>query len=179
MLPRRPSLTEDKLLLLYTIDSLEPITAEQLLLFLVEKELMDYITLQLVLAELCEAGLLVKHAHELGALYRLSAEGLEMLELFGSRVPFSRVQRVREAADAWRARFEDEREMVATYTQLPEGDYLVRLLVNEEDIALMDISLRIPSREQAILFAGQWPKKAGTLYANILRTLNDQTTSDE
>ena len=49
---RHPSETENKLLLLHAIDRLGSATSQQLLTFVVENELMDYISLQLGLAEL-------------------------------------------------------------------------------------------------------------------------------
>ncbi|HML48562.1 MAG TPA: DUF4364 family protein [Clostridia bacterium] len=174
MLPRRPSLTENKLLLLYTLDRLGPVTAEQLLLFFVDHNLMDYITLQLALAELCEAELLVKHAHESGVLYRLSAEGLHTLELFRERIPFSRLQCVDEAATAWRVRFARERQVLADYEPVEEGEYAVRLRILEEDMTLMDLSLRLPERERAIHFCNAWTEKAGALYAHLMRELDAQ-----
>ena len=58
---RHPSETENKLLLLHAIDRLGAATSQQLLTFVVENELMDYISLQLGLAELDESGFLRKH----------------------------------------------------------------------------------------------------------------------
>ena len=76
---RHPSETENKLLLLHAIDRLGAATSQQLLSFVVENELMDYISLQLGLAELDESGFLRKQPHALGTLYALTGKGHDAL----------------------------------------------------------------------------------------------------
>lgn len=171
---RTPSDTENKLLLLHAIERLGAVTAEQLLVFMVDNEQMDYITLQLGLAELDDAGLLRKQKHPLGTLYALTGKGHDALALFRARVPHSRLSTVDERAAIFRRRFRDEKQILANFAKCEDGDYTVtlRLLENERDLLHMDIS--VPSHEHAQRFCDAWMAQASTIYAHIMHTLGDE-----
>lgn len=179
MISRMPSPTENKLLLLYAVERLGPVTSQQLLRFMVEHGQMNYITLQLSIAELSEAGLLSKRSHELGTLYSLSAEGEETLALFTGRIPPSRRQCVDEAPEVWRSRFKRERQMLSECTQLEGGDYLVRLKVLEGDQSLMELSLRLPDRKDAHRFCDVWESRASAVYGCVMRLLGEGSDGAE
>lgn len=172
---RNPSMTEQKLVTLYALDQLGPTTALQLLRFMVENELMDYIALQLSTAEMDEMGLLRKIPHELGALYAPSAEGYETLELFKKRIPHSRITCIDQAAPAWKQRFRHEKQVLADWVETPGGEFQVRLKLMESELPLLDMTLSLPTREQANTFCARWPEAASELYALLMRTLGEES----
>jgi hypothetical protein len=164
---------EHKLLVLYAMHGLGPATAEQLLRFFVDRDQMNYIDLQLSLAELRESGLLNRYNHPLGVLYQPSVEGIETLRMFRNRIPYSSRHSVDDALMGWRARFTHERHVLHHVSKLPDGALEVRLSIMEEDELLMEIAVRAPDDERAERFCDEWTKKAGAMYAKILRVLND------
>jgi len=167
-------MTEQKLVTLYALDRLGPATALQLLRFMVENEMMDYIALQLSTAELDDMGLLSKLPHPLGALYAPSAKGYETLELFRSRIPHSRAARIDEIAQVWKRRFSEEKQVLADWESMPTGEYVARLRLLEGELALLDIRVSLPTREQANRFCRRWPEAAGELYARMMQTLGEE-----
>ncbi|MDR1598717.1 MAG: DUF4364 family protein [Oscillospiraceae bacterium] len=169
---RKGSPTEDKLLLLYAMHGLGPTTAEQLLRFFVDRDQMNYIDLQLALAELRENGLLRKQLHPLGVLYQPSVAGIQTLELFQRRIPYSRRVSVDDALIGWRARFSHEQHVVHRVETLEDGARVVRLSIMEQDEELLSITVRAPDDLRAERFCKSWSKNAGMLYARILRTLD-------
>lgn len=171
MTARNPSMTEQKLVTLCALERLGPTTALQLLRFMVENELMDYIALQLAMAELDEMGLLRKIPHELGALYALSEEGFSTLRMFHKRIPHSRMRQIEAAAPAWKHRFREEKQVMADWSQDTMGEYTVRLRLLEGEMPLLDMSLSLPTREQAVTFCTNWPRRAGELYARLMHEL--------
>ncbi len=171
---RQPTMTEQKLVALYALDQLGPTTALQLLRFMVENELMDYIALQLATAELDEMGLLRKLPHELGALYAPSTQGYETLKLFQRRIPRSRIALVDEAAPIWKRRFREEKQVLADWETTASGEYQVRMKLMEGELPLLDMTLNLPTREQAARFCARWPALASELYAHMMRTLGEE-----
>ncbi|GHU70773.1 hypothetical protein AGMMS49992_03650 [Clostridia bacterium] len=169
---RKGSATEDRLLLLYAMHGLGPTTAEQLLRFFVDLDQMNYIDLQLALAELRENGLLRKQLHPLGVLYQPSVAGIETLALFQKRIPYSRRMSIDDALIGWRARFSHERHVVHQIDTEPDGAKLVRLTIIEEDEELLSLTVRAPDDQRAERFCKSWSKNASALYGQILRTLN-------
>ena len=176
MINREPTLTDQKLLVLCALDHLGQVTALQLLRFMVENDLMDYIALQLATAELDEMGLLRKAPHALGTLYAPSAQGSEALVLFGTRLPHSRRAQIAAIADDWRHRFRQEKQVLADWTQTPTGEYAVHLRVLEQELPLLEMTLSLPTREQASMFCARWPANATALYAQLMRTLGEEDT---
>jgi hypothetical protein len=162
-----------KLLLLYAMHGLGPTTAEQLLRFFVDLDQMNYIDLQLALAELRENGLLRKQIHPLGVLYQPSVSGIETLRLFSKRIPYSRRVRIDDALIGWRARFSHEQHVMHKVDTLEDGSKSVRLSIIEQEEELLSLTMRASDEAQAEVFCRAWSRRASTLYSSILRALSD------
>jgi len=169
---RRPSDAENKLLLLYAVERLGPLTAQQLLLFMVEHDVMDYISIQLGLASLVDAKFLGRRAHALGILYSPTEKGNESLSMFEEKVPHSRRAHIDEQVAVWRARFRQERQMLASFSKARGGEYAVRLQLLEHDENLLDINVSIPTHKMAQGFCDAWIAEASGVYAYIMDTLS-------
>lgn len=173
MIDRKVSPMEHKLLILYTIKQLGSVTNLQLLQFMVDNQFMDYVTLQLSLGEMLEAGQLEMLPHALGALYQLTPQGEEALSMFVKRVPYSRRKAAQEAALAWKSRFEMEQQLLSDFEKRPDGQFDLSLSLLENGAPQMLIHLVLPAWNMADCFARAWPKQAQTIYAHILRSLGD------
>ena len=171
---RKPSMTEQKLVTLYALERLGPVTALQLLRFMVENELMDYIALQLSIAELVEMALLRKLPHPLGALYAPSDKGYEALEMFSGRIPHWRTTQIDEIASDWKQRFREEKHVLADWQITPSGEYIAHLQLLEGELALLDMRVNLPTRGQADRFCKRWPQVAGALYAQMMQALGEE-----
>lgn len=165
--------TEHKLLVLYAMNGLGPATAEQLLRFFVDRDQMNYIDLQIALAELRENGLIRRQVHPVGVLLVPTADGMETLRMFRRRIPYSARHSVDDALMGWRAKFSHERHVMHKVTERQDGSIEVRLSVVEEDDTLIELMLRVPDDERAERFCDTWTKKAGAIYARLMRVLND------
>ena len=172
MIDRKVSPLEHKLLILYTIEQLGSVTNLQLLQFMVDNQLMDYMTLQLSLGEMMEAGQLEVIPHALGALYRLTEAGQNALAMFVKRVPNSRRQAAAQAAVAWKRRFELEQQLLSDFKKLADGQYLLSLSLMEKDSPLLLLKLILPAWNMADLFASRWAQEGQRIYSHILQTLS-------
>lgn len=170
---RNPSDTENKLVLLHAIDRLGGVTAEQLLLFMVENEAMGYIEVQLGLSELVDAGLLRKQLHVLGTLYLLTGKGHDSLFLFRDRVPHSRLFSMDESAKQWRLRFSREKQMVADFEKISDHEYCVHLQLLERNENLLALKISVPTRKIAQQFCDGWIAQASNIYAHIMYALGE------
>lgn len=170
---RKPSDTENKLLLLHAIDRLGAVTAEQLLVFVVENEQMDYISLQLCLAELDDAGLLRKQKHALGTLYALTGKGHDSLAMFQERIPYSRLAKVDDAASNWRHRFRKEKQQLCDFEKKENGEYIVHLRLLERNEELFRLDLNVPTHAHAQRFCDAWMDQAPDIYAYIMYALGE------
>lgn len=172
LIDRKVSPLEHKLLILYTIRQLGSVTNLQLLQFMVDNRLMDYMTLQLALGEMVEAGQLSLLPHALGDLYQLTSQGEEALTMFVKRVPYSRRKAAREAAQAWKRRFELEQELLSHFDKREDGKFILTLSLLENNVPLMLIRLLLPAWNMADLFSRTWPRQAQSIYDQAIRTLS-------
>ncbi len=170
---RRPSDTENKLLLLYAIDRLGAVTAQQLLVFMVENDFMDYISMQLGLAELADAGLFRRQKHPLGTLYALTGKGHDTLDMFLAKLPHSRRTALEELAATWRVRFRREKQMLSDIRKEESGDYTVCLRLIERDSDLLTMNVSVPTHKQAQRFCDAWIAQATNIYAHIMHALGE------
>lgn len=172
LIDRKVSPLEHKLLILYTIEQLGSVTNLQLLQFMVDNQLMDYMTLQLSLGEMMDAGQLEIIPHALGALYRLTQSGQSALAMFGKRVPYSRRQAAAQAAVAWKRRFELEQQLLSDFKKQADGQYLLSLSLLEKDSPLLLLKMTLPAWNMADLFASRWAREGQRIYSHILQTLS-------
>lgn len=175
---RRPTMTENKLLVLFGLKQLGPVSDQQLLRFLVECALMDYIEMQLCLGELRESGMLRTLPDVQGEKMTLSVEGIETIELFTSYLPASRRDIICEKAPDFRRRFKRESDIHSNYAE-ENGAYTVHLSLTEHPLTLLDLKLSVPTREQAKAFCTHFCEHADTLYAQIIHTLGEGGEADD
>lgn len=175
---RHISDTENRLVVLYALRKLGPVTSAQLLQFMVELDLMNYFTMQLALAEMEEQGQLTQRAHPLGSLYVTTTTGAYTLDSFAHRIPTSRRQLIDEQAGRWRARFRGEQLAPADSFPLPDGTFCVRLRLLEEEGSLMDIVLLLPAADTPTLIQNRWHTAAQPIYDAVMRTLADGYLED-
>lgn len=178
MISRKTPDLEIRLLVLYAIDQLGPLTSLQLLQFLAEYDLMDYITMQLTLGDLLSTGHLASLPHALGTLYALSPEGKESLSLFLHRLPHSTRSLVRDAVSKWKPRFQRETQILSDFQRRGDGAYALRLRLMEKDAPLLDMTLMLPSRDMADKFSRRWPGAAPAFYGFLMKELGDDFSPD-
>ena len=167
----KPKLTENKLLMLYAIDLLGGLTNAQALRFFLDNELMDYIDIQLSLAEMSESGLLYAVTMPLGVTYNLTALGRDSIRYFSYQVPDSRRRKVSELAPQWRDVFTEETQVFSDYVRSYTGDIMVRLAVRESEQLQFELNMVAPDNKTADVFCNNWRKYYSEIYGKVLEIL--------
>lgn len=162
---------ENRLVILYAMERLGPVTGMQLLRFMTDADLMNYITLQLSLGELERQGQVTRRAHPCGELWELTEEGRFALASFGRRVPQSRRDRMEESAALCRERFRQEQLAPAETIALTDGSACVRLRLLEERASLLDMTLYMPAEQSPTLLEERWHACAQTVYEAVMAAL--------
>lgn len=169
---------ENRLLMLYALNQLGPVTSTQLLRFFMEFDLMNYITMQLGLSSMEEQGQLRQHPHPLGGLLELTDAGRYTLNEFEHRIPDSRRKLMDEGAKIWRERFRLERQTPSDSTTLPSGEQYVRLQYMEGDEVLMDILLLRGAEKRITGAQEKWHAEGHRVYGFISRWLIERYRPD-
>jgi len=163
--------TENRLLILYTLRSLGPVTAMQLLQAMAEGDLMNYITMQLALSDMESQGQITQRAHPLGNLIEVTGEGDFILRSFEKRIPASRRAVIDENAPAWRERFATEQMAPAEAFTLPDGRTVIHLRLLDSAATLMDLMLYLPAGKTFALLPERWRSCVQVTYSTVLAQL--------
>ena len=163
--------TENRLIILYTLRCLGPVTAMQLLQAMTEANLMNYITMQLALSDMESQGQITQRAHPLGNLIEVTGEGDFILRSFEKRIPASRRALIDEHAADWRDRFATEQMAPAESFTLPDGRTVIHLRLLDKAATLMDLMLYLPAGKTLTLLPERWRACVQVTYSTVLAHL--------
>ena len=170
--------TENRLMILYTLRQLGPVTATQLLQAMAEADLMNYITMQLALSDMESQGQISQRAHPLGTLIEITSEGDYILRSFEKRIPASRRSIVDEQAHDWRSRFQAEQMAPAEAFTLPDGRSVIHLRLLDKAATLMDLLLYLPAGQTYTLLPDRWRSSVQLTYSTVLAYLTADYSPD-
>ena len=163
--------TENRLIILYTLRRLGPVTAMQLLQAMAESDLMNYITMQLALSDMESQGQITQRAHPLGNLIEITGEGDFILRSFEKRIPASRRSLIDDRAEDWRSRFQTEQMAPAESFTLPDGRSVIHLRLLDKAATLMDLMLYLPAGKTYTLLPERWRASVQLTYSTVLAHL--------
>lgn len=163
--------TENRLIILYTLRRLGPVTAMQLLQAMAEADLMNYITMQLALSDMESQGQITQRAHPLGNLIELTGEGDFILRSFEKRIPASRRAIIDDRTEDWRDRFQTEQMAPAESFTLPDGRTVIHLRLLDKAATLMDLMLYLPAGKGFTLLPERWRSCVQMTYSTVLAHL--------
>ena len=163
--------TENRLIILYTLRRLGPVTAMQLLQAMAESDLMNYITMQLALSDMESQGQITQRAHPLGNLIEITGEGDFILRSFEKRIPASRRSLIDDHAQEWRDRFQTEQMAPAESFTLPDGRSVIHLRLLDKAATLMDLLLYLPADKTYTLLPQRWRSSVQVTYSTVLAHL--------
>lgn len=164
--------TFNKLVVLYILSRVTfPITVAQISDFVLDRNFTDFLTLQQVINELKDAGLITSETIRNRTYLAITDEGSETLRLFKTRI--SNIDR--QEIDTYFKRNEfslrNEIAVQGNYYKSISGGYDTHLVVNEGDTRLMEITMPIPTEEMASAACDNWQKKSLEIYQYLMGQL--------
>lgn len=154
------------------------LTNVQISTFLLDHDYTDYFTIQSVLSELIESGLIHQELLQNISYYTITPSGEETLGYFKNNVAPS----IREDIDTYlkenQVQMRDEVSVLADYYRNTAGEFSVRCRVKEKMADLIDLTVTVPNESQAKTVCQLWQKKCQTLYAHIMKELLHTDTTE-
>ena len=164
------SLTLYKLMVLYMLDNLDfPLTNSQLSEFFVNHGYTSY--LQQAINELVESTFIRGEQVRNTTNYHLTETGKEALNMFDSKIPNPIKDDILEYFKEKKYELRKEVDITADYYPLKKGEYMVKTKIKERGTVLMELSINVVSKEQAIAICDKWVQKSDSVYSNVMETL--------
>ena len=147
------------------------LTNSQISSFILEQGYTTYFTLQSVLSELIESGLIHQETIQNSSFYTITPEGEETIGFFENKIS----QSIRDDIDHYlkenKMQLRNEVSVIADYYRNTAGEIAVRCQVKEKHSDLIDLTVTVPDEAQAKAICSQWQKKCQTIYEYIMKEL--------
>ena len=161
-----------KLIVLYMLRKLDfPLTNGQISEFVLEKGYTTYFTLQQAISEMVDAGFIRMETTHNRTLYHLTEEGSQTIQFFKNNISSAIQQDIDSFLSEKQYELKNEVSVKADYYPNKTGEYAVRCRILENDATLIDLTITVPTEEEAITVTNNWNHKNQEVYAQIMASL--------
>lgn len=166
------ALTLYKLMILFILDKVDfPLTNAQMTGFILEKEYTNYFNVQQAISEIKEAGLVSSETVRNSSLFQITDAGRETLEFFNSDIPDAIKNDILEYLKEHKYELREEVSTLADFYEAKKDEFIAHCVVRERGSSIIEISLNVPTQEEAENICSNWRDKSQEIYAYLMRTL--------
>lgn len=148
-----------------------PLTNGQISEFILDKGYTTYFTLQQAFAELIDSGLVRVETIRNTSQYYLTDMGTETLEFFAHKISKPIQDDIDQFLKQHKMELRNEVSVVAEYYKTTNNEYEAHCKVKEQHSDLIDLTVTVPLKEQAIAICDNWHKKCQNVYEYIMKEL--------
>ena len=161
-----------KLIVLYMLDRVNfPMTGAQISDFMLEKEYTNFMTLQQIISELTQAGMISTQSIRNRTHLSITTEGKETLRFFENRIGEAIKTDVKTYLQEREFDLRNEVSVLADYYKATSGEYEARLVAKDRGISLIDMTLSVPTKDLAETICDNWQKKNQDVYQYVIKAL--------
>ena len=165
-------LTLYKLIVLYMLNRVSfPLTAAQISDFILTREYTNFLTLQQVIRELTDTGLVDARTVRNRTQLLLTKDGKQTLDFFSQQISASIRQEIDEYLKENEMELRNEVSILADYYKSTSGEYVAQLKAKEGNVTLVDLIISVPVEETAAAICDNWQKKNQEIYQYLIEQL--------
>lgn len=166
------NILENKLIILFALSQFKvPMTKEQITQIVLENVQISYFDIQFLIENLKTDEFINELSEGGRSYYSISEAGRSTLKLFESRIPAY----IREIISMFISQNKDkvlrQVKYQATYLKHNDGEFIVNLVLLENEVSLIDIKLNVVNKNQAEFVCSNWEKNGEKLYTQLINTL--------
>lgn len=148
-----------------------PLTNSQISEFIVEQEYTNFFTVQNVLAECIDTGLIREEKTYQRTTYYLTKDGEETIDYFHSQISPAIQSDIDAHLKAKQYDLRDDSQVISDYYRNTFGEYDVHLMVKEKLTPIIDLTITVPTDTVAETIANNWTRNHQDVYALIMAQL--------
>lgn len=165
-------LTLYKLIVLYMLDRVSfPLTTAQISDFILEKEYTNFLTLQQVINELTDAGMISTRSIRNRTHLAITDEGQETLTFFQNRINDAIKADIKTYFRENELSLRNEVSVLGDYYKSTSGEYEAHLVAKDRGNKLIELTLSVPSEEMASSICDNWQNKNQEIYMYLTKEL--------
>jgi len=148
-----------------------PLTRSQIGDFILGREYTHFLSLQQVLAELEETGMILAAPKGNRTLLSITEDGLNTLQFFENRISKEIKEDVKDYLRENKWDIRKEVDITGEYYKTTGSGYMAELVAKERGIPLLEIKLSVPTEDEAVSICNNWQEKNQEIYQYITRQL--------
>lgn len=161
-----------KLIILYMLDKVDfPLTNSQISEFILDEGYTTYFKLQQTLAELAESGFVREEATHSRTFYHLTEEGAQTIRYFKNDISTAIQSDIDSFLQDKRYELKNESSIKSDYYRIPSGEYAVSCKIIENQAPMIELTVTVPSEDEAATVSNNWKNKNQEIYALIMQHL--------
>lgn len=165
-------LTLYKLIVLYMLNRVTfPLTTAQISDFILEKEYTNFLTLQQVISELTDAGMVSSQSIRNRTHLNITDEGRETLTFFENRISDGIKADINTYLKEKEFTLRNEVAIQGDYYKSTSGEYEAHLVAKERGINLVELTLSVPTEEIAASICDNWQTNNEEIYQYLIQKL--------
>ena len=165
-------LTLYKLIVLYMLNRVTfPLTTAQISDFILEKEYTNFLTLQQVISELTDAGMVSSQSIRNRTHLNITDEGRETLTFFENRISDGIKADINTYLKEKEFTLRNEVAIQGDYYKSTSGEYEAHLVAKERGINLVELTFSVPTEEIAASICDNWQTNNEEIYQYLIQKL--------
>ncbi len=161
-----------KLIILYMLEKVDfPLTNGQISEFILDKEYTSYFTLQQAISEMVESGFIREESTHNRTMYHLTEEGANTIQYFKSNISSTIRKEIDTFISEKAYELKNEVAVKADFYPNNANEYSVRCQIFEGSAALIDLTISVPTKDEAETVANNWNRRHQEIYAQIMANL--------
>jgi len=161
-----------KLIVLYMLEKVDfPLTNTQISDFFLEKEYTNYFTIQQVMHELIESGLILTESTHSNTHYSITPAGKDTLSFFQEKISPAIQEDVLTYFTQNKVNLKNENSILADYYKTTNQEYAVRCQLRERGLSRIDLTLTVHTKEQAKAICSNWKTQTTEVYTFLMDLL--------
>lgn len=166
------SMTLYKLIILFILDKVDfPMTNAQLCSFILDKGYTNYFNIQQAIKELDSSTLLKGETIRNSSYFLITEAGRETLTFFNKEIGDAIKTEIVDYLNENKYQLREEVSTLSDYYEAKKGEYNAHCYVLERGSKIIEISLAVPSEEEAIAICNNWKEKSQEIYAFLMQEL--------
>lgn len=166
------NMDELKLLVLYVLGMCDaPIPRDVLNDILLQDGLVDFFDLATALEEVVQSHLVQVTKQSGETCYAVTPDGGETALLLEKNLPYTVREKAAQATHAILRQWHRNNQVRAQYMRLPDGSYLVELILMEGEHEMFSLRLPAPNLEQVSTICRHFKQNPAEIFADIIRIL--------
>ncbi len=148
-----------------------PLTKAQVMDFILEREYTNFMSLQAVMCELIDSGMVIAESFRNRTHLKLTADGAQTINFFENDIN----PKIREEIDQFfvdnSISIKNEVSIIADYYKTTAEEWEAHLIAKDKDVNIIDITMSVPLEETASEICDNWNKKNQEIYQYLVKQL--------